>query len=186
MKQVYIVHGYTASPDSHWFPYLEKALKAQGIACHRLTMPTPCTPQVEQWVAHLKYNVTFTPDTVFIGHSLGCVTILNFLAEMQKTVRGAIFVSGFYEPIPHLPELDGFCQQFDRLQTQGHTLRLFAHKPWVISARDDAVVPPSYSDNLAELLDANYVRFHQGGHFLDRQGWFEFPFVLQTLEQIFA
>ncbi len=39
MAKVYIVHGYTASADKHWFPWLEQELAKIGVECYRLNMP---------------------------------------------------------------------------------------------------------------------------------------------------
>ena len=32
----YIVHGYQASPDSHWFPWLKRLLTADGHTVHTI------------------------------------------------------------------------------------------------------------------------------------------------------
>ena len=35
-KQVYIVHGYGATPDNHWFKWLEEELKKHKIKAYRI------------------------------------------------------------------------------------------------------------------------------------------------------
>ncbi|MCR3908893.1 alpha/beta hydrolase [Aeromonas hydrophila] len=37
--RVFIVHGYTASPHSHWFPWLKARLEARDIRVEVLAMP---------------------------------------------------------------------------------------------------------------------------------------------------
>ena len=39
--KVYIIHGYGAGPQSHWFQWLKQQLEAQGIICLLYTSPSP-------------------------------------------------------------------------------------------------------------------------------------------------
>lgn len=145
MAQVYVVHGYTASP--------------------------------EKWLDHLMVQVDLSQPTIFVGHSLGCVAILNYLATVQKAIIGAIFVSGFSQPLSTLPELDDFAKYYAKLPA-------YSLKSYVVSAIDDRIVPHHYSDHLAQHLNADYIRLNQGGHFLDREGITTFPLVLELINKL--
>ena len=46
----YIVHGYQASPGSHWFPWLEQQLAADGHTVHTIALPHPNAPELDEWV----------------------------------------------------------------------------------------------------------------------------------------
>lgn len=180
--KVYIVHGYTANPDKHWFPWLDQALSQCNIACERLTMPNSDNPRPESWLAHLEQKITLDElstnnKTVLVGHSLGTIACLTFLAKHQRTPAGTVLVSGFYQPLNTLPELTPFCNyyaQFPPVPPQN------CH---VITALDDQIVPHCYSDALAQHLQANYTRLNQGGHFLDREGYTELPIVLDIVKK---
>lgn len=174
--KVYIVHGYTASPDKHWFPWLARELESIGVACERLAMPDSDNPTPEKWVAFLEQHVQMDEKTIIVGHSLGCITWLNFLAKQQLTPAGAILVSGFYQPLHTLPELAPFAEFYAKQPT----LTAFPCK--VVAALDDHIVPHQYSDALAQHLQADYFRLNHGGHFLDREGWTAFPLVLALLK----
>lgn len=177
--KVYIVHGYTASPDKHWFPWLAQELQRLGVTCERLAMPDADHPTPEKWLAHLEKHVQVDEQTVLVGHSLGCITWLNFLAKTGAKARGAVLVSGFYQALDTLPELTPFADFYATLPP------LRDLDATVIAAMDDHIVPHSYSDALAQHLQANYIRLHHGGHFLDREGWTEFPLVLNLTKQFF-
>ncbi|PJG83985.1 RBBP9/YdeN family alpha/beta hydrolase [Caviibacterium pharyngocola] len=189
MKQVYIVHGYTASPNSHWFPYLSRELQRRHIRCDSLAMPNSAQPNEREWRAYLSAHTELSEETLFVAHSLGCIATLNFLADRYSThnlppILGGIFVSGFYQPLDNLPELTPFATAFAQLP-HDHFAQIFRRTPTVIAACDDPVVAHSHSDQLARLLNAEYIRLPQGGHFLDRQGWYEFPLVLAKLCALF-
>lgn len=177
--KIYIIHGYTASSDEHWYPWLENALLDIGIQCERLTMPNSHNPIPEEWLAHLEQHIKIDEKTVLVGHSLGCIAILNFLAQKQQYPAGIILVSGFYQPLHTIPELTVFTDYYATLSPPTDINSI------VISALDDQIVPHSYSDALAQHLNANYIRLKKGGHFLDREGWEEFPLVLETIKKLF-
>lgn len=180
MAQVYIVHGYTANADKHWFPWLEQELEKCGVSCERLNMPDSANPSLDGWLNHLAQNVELTDQTVFVGHSLGCIAILNFLAKNYAKIKGAVFVSGFYQPVANLPELAAFTNYYAILPS------VSSFPSYVVSALDDNIVNHQYSDALAQHLRADYIRLNQGGHFLDREGVTELPVVLELVKKLLA
>ena len=50
-KQIYVIHGYGASPDKHWFPWLKRILGNKGYEIEILKMPNPEAPKVNEWIA---------------------------------------------------------------------------------------------------------------------------------------
>lgn len=175
--KVYIIHGYTASPDDHWFPWLEKELKQIGIECYRLAMPDSHNPTPEKWVSYLEQNTEIDEQTVIVAHSLGTITTLGFLAKNNLKPAGVVLVSGFYQSLHTIPELTPFADFYAK---QSACCNLKSH---VIAALDDHIVPHQYSDALAQHLKADYIRLNQGGHFLDREGWTTFPLVLDLIKK---
>lgn len=178
MAQVYIVHGYTANAEKHWFPWLEQELVKCGISCERLNMPNSDNPSIDTWLSHLAENVELNQQTIFVGHSLGCIAILNFLSKKQERIKGAVFVSGFYHILENLPELSTFTNYYAILPTPP------AFPAYVLSALDDNIVNHKYSDALAQHLQADYIRLNQGGHFLDREGVTQLPIVLELVKKL--
>ena len=85
MKRVFLIHGWEGRPDNHWFPYLTLELKANGFDVSAPQMPHAAEPKVAEWLAFLKDYVG-KPDeeTYFVGHSLGCITIARYLAELSS------------------------------------------------------------------------------------------------------
>lgn len=178
MKKVYVTHGYTANPSRNWFPWLKQALEKLGVECECLAMPDANNPNPQVWLEHHKNTLKLNEETVLIGHSLGCIALLNYLAVTQQKVNTAIFVSGFYEKLPTLPELDSFATFY------ANQTACLPTKSYVISALDDEIVPHLFSDRLAQYLQADYIRLAQGGHFIDRDGITELPILLELLKQI--
>ncbi len=179
-KQVYIIHGYDATPNNHWFRWLENELYKKGIKAYCLTMPNAKNPKAEEWLNQMKKDVKINEQTVIVGHSLGTIATLNYLADTKQNVLGIVLVSGFYEPLSWAPQLNPFIEMYKQKATKPNTKHSV-----VIAALNDSVVPHQLSDNLARHLQAKYVRLPEGGHFLRREGFTSFPLVLDEILRIF-
>ncbi|MDO4627042.1 MAG: alpha/beta hydrolase [Pasteurellaceae bacterium] len=173
-KLVYLTHGYTANSQSHWFPWLKQQLQARQIECRVFDMPNSCQPNVDEWLTYHQQHIDrCDEDCFFIGHSLGCIATLHYLAQTQRNIGGLLLVSGFCEHLPHLPELDSFTQNPINFE---HIIPLTPQRT-VVASLNDSIVPPDYSAHLAKQLKAKYVTVQQGGHFLARDRFNRFPLV---------
>ena len=98
-KRVFIVHRWEGNSQSDWYPYIRSELKNKGFIVEIPEMPDSLNPKIDKWVSTLK-NLIKNPDsnTFFIGHSIGCQTILRYLDSLNKDIKigGAIFVSGWF------------------------------------------------------------------------------------------
>lgn len=178
-RQVYIVHGYTATPADHWFPWLKERLAADGVAVEVLPMPGSDAPVAAAWDAFLDAAILRRDeDTFLVGHSLGCIALVRHLLR-ERTARygGMVLVAGFAESLAGLGELDGFVDGVTNIERLRETVGRRA----VIAARDDEVVPHAATERLAARLDATFLTVEKGGHFLGREGFTAFPLVHEQL-----
>lgn len=179
---VYIVHGYGAAPDSHWFPWLKQRLEQAGATVTVVELPSSSAPQPDQWLRALQQQIPH-PDarSWFVTHSLGSIALLRYLADRKdlSTVGGYVLVSGFNEKLSNIPQIDSFIRpDLDYRKLIGLT-----HNRIVIAAENDRVVPHGISQRLAERLEARFVSLPEGGHFLEDDGFKRFPQVLEALQQ---
>lgn len=172
MKRVVILHGYGASPESHWFPWLADQLRAPDVDVVIPHLPDSGAPRVEPWL-RTTTDALGEPDEslIVVAHSLGSITALRALAAKDPVrLGGILLVSGFAEPLPKLPEIDAFT---DALPTFSAVL---GDTPiLVIASDDDGIVPTEHSARLAQLLGAEFVIVPGGGHFLAEDGWTTLP-----------
>jgi len=178
--QLVIIHGFLSTPRHHWFRWLKVQLEKQGIQVTLPRMPSPRAPNPEHWLSYLKECLPApTPRTWYIAHSLGCITLMHYLASLEPgvSVGGAVLVAGFAEPVPLLPELNRFSQQpIDFAQLRKNVGRLI-----MLQSLNDDVVPPRLTKTLSGLLSAELYSFPAAGHFRDRDGFSQFPALLALL-----
>ncbi|WP_026679411.1 RBBP9/YdeN family alpha/beta hydrolase [Fictibacillus gelatini] len=182
-KQVYIIHGYGASPANHWFPWLKDKLIADGNQVSVLHMPNSSDPKKEEWLKTLANSIkNLDNNTYFVTHSLGSITLLNYLEQLEQLppFGGFILVSGFSEPLSSLPSLDPFTEN----KVDYKKIISATHSRAVIAAKDDDIVPFQLSQNLSNQLDASFYPVEKGGHFLEDDGFTAFPLVYDLLNQM--
>src|SRR3989344_8170634 len=102
MKTVYIIHGWAGSSKGNWFPWIKKELEKRNVRVFVFDMPDAKHPSIESWVKYLEDNVKDADENAyFIGHSVGCQTILRFLEKLHKhkKVGGCFLVAGWFNII---------------------------------------------------------------------------------------
>ncbi|MBG6237519.1 putative alpha/beta hydrolase family esterase [Mycetocola sp. CAN_C7] len=166
-KRIVVAHGYLASPDKHWFPWLVEQYGADVV--HVPALPDPTEPQPAAWLETLAAAIgEVDDDTVLVGHSLGTITTLRVLAALPRpwTLGGLVIVAGFAEPLPNLPKLDPFTVPSLDLEPIRANIR---HRH-VFGSDNDTTVAPPITAALARSLDAPLTIIPGGGHFVERQG----------------
>src|SRR3989344_1572483 len=98
MKRFFIVHGWGGRPDKGWLKWLNIELTKRGFEVHAERMPNPDYPKIKEWIDYLK-KIAANPDedTYFIGHSIGCQTILRYIESLPDKTKfgGVFFIAGW-------------------------------------------------------------------------------------------
>ena len=188
---VLIVHGFGATPEDHWFPWLARTLPR----AERITLPDPLTPEADRWVPQVAEALERLGDgTAVVAHSLGNATslqALRTLAAEGRPVRLSAFVgvAPFVSPVPPTgdPELDAFLVGHDGAAPAQHAffagLDLPALRPQlgavrVLRSNDDPIVPARLSDEVAAALGVQTELVAGAGHFLASDGLVQLPVLL--------
>jgi predicted alpha/beta hydrolase family esterase len=180
--RVVVIHGYGAAPENHWFPWLSDELAAAGVPVSVAQMPAKIPADAGEWGEAVKSAVgDVDAETFLVGHSLGCITILRYLAGLPGpwALGGLILVAGFAGRLAVLPELDAFLEDGVRLDGVTENIR---HR-LVIHSDNDPTVPPAASTELASRLNARVLVVPGAKHFLDADGVEELPPVRSALTQ---
>ena len=99
MTRVFIVHGWGDKPGDHWMPWLKEQLELNGFSVAAPQMPHTDAPVIGEWVPHLNREVGESgDDAYYVGHSIGCQTILRHLEQLPAgaKARGAVFVGPWF------------------------------------------------------------------------------------------
>lgn len=183
---VYIIHGYGATTENHWFPWLHAQLRAQGIRAVLVPLPESESPDFDRWQQTLaQYVGRPSENSIFVAHSLGTISLLHYLsATNPPRIGGLVLVSAFGAPIPTLHEINGFDLDayIARCRIDFAVIRRMTRHIELFTADNDTIVPPDNTRRLADALGGRLHVIPNGGHFLDREGFTELPPVLRTVE----
>ena len=191
-KRVFIVHGWDGHPGEGWFPWLKKELENNGIEVIIPQLPEAKVPKIENWVPALATAVGVPDDeTYFVGHSMGCQTVLRYLDTLPESSRvgGAVFVAGFAKRLTNLGIEDG--------EDEAENKRIAA--PWLerplgwskiknilpksaaIFSDNDPFVPLDNQDDFKDKLGSQIIIEHEKSHFSGESGFTELPVALNSL-----
>lgn len=185
MKRVFIVHGWEFSPSMNWYPWLKKELETKGFKVVVPTMPNTEAPDIKKWVAHLA-KVVETPDenTYFIGHSIGCQTILRYLQTIETMVGGCVFVAPWVsltaEALPTV-EYRKIAKPWLETPLKYATIRTKTKAIVALFGDDDPYVPAENEKIFKEKLDATTRWWAGRGHFTEEEGIRQVPEVLKAV-----
>ena len=98
-------------------------------------------------------------------------------AGADERLRSMSLVSGFTQPLPMMPALDGFT---DHAPYLGKISRMSPYSAIIVFG-DDAVVTPAMTRALAYGLDVVPDEVTHGGHFLASVGFTQLPLVYDRL-----
>lgn len=189
-KRVFIIHGWGATPQKEqWMTWLKDQLLERDFTVSRPQMPDTNNPKIDAWVGHLA-EVVGTPDaeTVFVGHSIGCQTILRYLAGLDgdSKVTGIIMVA----PWVNLTEASYESPQDRRIAApwintpinwRGVLRHLQPGRVTSILSDNDPYVPLSEARIFEKELGAKTIVEHNKGHIFDESGVKELPSALREV-----
>ena len=101
MKKIYMVHCWDGNRDDGWYPWLDENISDENIKVYRFNMPDTNNPKIDAWVSYLSEQVKdLDSETYFVGHSIGCQTIMRFLQDKDIKIGGILFVAPWLELLP--------------------------------------------------------------------------------------
>lgn len=186
MKKAIIVHCWSGYPEYCWYPYVKRELEGRGFEIQVPAFPVTDAPNLAKWLPVLK-EVVGTPDedTYFIGHSVGCITILRYLESLApgQKIGGVVLVAGYTDDIG-FEELKNFFTTpilFEQIKKRA--------KHFVaIHSDDDPYVALKYGDILKEKLGAELIVKHGMKHFSgavdEEDSCVELPDVVESILKI--
>jgi predicted alpha/beta hydrolase family esterase len=187
MKRIFIVHGWAGSPNGDWIAWAKQAFEQKGFQAVAPEMPDTLRPSIDAWVSHLR-QVVGVPDsdTYFVGHSIGCQTILRYLETVHTKVGGAVFVAGWFglENLENA-EVEEIAKPWLITPINLEKVRAVLPKSvLLISSNDDY---GAFEENVQKFteLGSKIVLLQGAGHVTFGDGFAELPQLVEAFESAF-
>jgi len=189
-KRVFIIHVWGGSPDEGWKPWLKGELNKREFEVIAPQMPNTDYPKIDEWVDFLAKKVG-EPDenTYFVGHSIGCQTILRYLEKLpeNKKVGGVLLVAPWLNlKLAAIEDEEDIKTMKPWIETPIDFNKILTHnkKFTAIFSDNDPYVPVEDSELFKKRLGAKIIIQSNKGHFCDEDGITELPIVLEELLKI--
>jgi len=184
MKRVFLVHGWSGSPEREWFPWLASELEKNGFQVQIPALPDTDHPHITAWVPALAAAVG-TPDanTYFVGHSMGCQTIARYLAGLDDLIQvgGVVYVGGYFDSLTlgEDEEVEVWNEWHDAPLNLSR-VKARAPKSIAIFSDNDPFVPIENAKRFEQELGSEIIIEHAQSHF-NGDDYVQIPFVLEAV-----
>lgn len=188
MKTVYIIHGWDGSPNELMHKWLKYELQKKGYEVIAPEMPDPEHPIINDWVNKLREVVEHpNKDTILVGHSIGCQTILRYLEKLNTSDKiGGVVLVAPWLTLKNLESNDEWVIAKPWIETSisfasvvKHTLKITA-----IFSDNDPVVPLDNKEIFEQKFGVESIVEHEKGHFTEEDGVYELPSALEAILKI--
>jgi len=187
MDKLYIVHRWHGDHTSDWYPWLRSELEARNIVVIIPDMPHKDTPTIIDWVAALpRFSKDSYRSTYFVGHSVGCQTVLRYLEIVPDDLEigGAVLVAPWVK-LKNLEEgEDAIAKEWLEAPIDWESVREHCSNFTIIYSDNDPYVPLENAKILERNLNAKLVMDSGKGHFSDEEGITKLPSVLEEVLDI--
>jgi predicted alpha/beta hydrolase family esterase len=186
VRRVFIVHGWGGRPDKGWLKWLAEKLKEKGYKVFSLKMPNPGYPKIKEWVYFLKKQVgKVDNETYFIGHSIGCQTILRFIETLPKDekVGGIYLVAGWLHLNLETDEEKEVAGPWTKTPLDLDNVKNKIKRIFALFSDNDPYVPISDSKIFKEKLGAKIIIEKGKGHYIEDRTK-EIPILLNEILKV--
>lgn len=182
------MHGWKGSPTSDWIGWTAQAFQKKGYEVITPMMPDTNCPVVEKWVGHLRSAVgAVDENTYFIGHSIGCQTIMRFVETLNAKVGGAIFVAGWFDlKNMESKEEEEIAKPWIQTPIDYAKVKVNLARSVVVLGDDDPVV--AYEETKKDFetrLGSEVITIPNAGHMTSGDGFGPFPQLVEIFESRF-
>jgi len=170
MKQALILQGWPQKITKHWYPWLKQELERKGYRAFLPAIPTMYSkhPHLPTQIKYLEKLLKIDKETVIIGHSLGTQLAMR-LAE-KHNYKTMILVGGW-----DFNDLTAGIESFWDKPLDHKKIIKNTAKRYVVHSDNDPYVTKLIASDMAGRLKAEFVFIKNGGHFMDSDGYTQFP-----------
>ncbi len=189
MKKIYLVHCWDGTSYDGWYPWLEEKINDQNIKLFKFDMPNTANPKIEEWVDYLNSKVDLlNEETYFIGHSIGCQTILRYLETKEITkIGGILFVAPWLDLLPEaIEDEDSYntAQPWINTPIDFEKVKQFTNNISCIFSDNDYFVSIEQEKEFRNKLNAKTVIVNNKGHISQDDDVYELQEILDLTQKM--
>lgn len=183
-KRIFIIHRWDGAPSKDWLPWVKAELEKKSFEVIVPEMPNSQEPKIEEWVPFVTELVgEVDENTFFIGHSVGCQTIMRYLETVYpKKIGGIIFVAPWFN-LTNLEdeESKAIAQHWIETPIDLEKVKNATNNITVFMSDNDPFVPLSDKEIFQVKLGAKIIVENNKGHYTQDDNIIEVPNLLELI-----
>lgn len=189
MKKVYLVHCWDGTSEDGWYPWIKTELEKYDVEVIKFDMPNTENPTIPEWVSTLDNKVkNLDNDTYFIGHSIGCQTIMRYLETKNITeIGGILFVAPWLDLLPEaIADEESYNTAYPWIHTpiDFDKIKQFTNNINCIFSDNDYFVSLDQEKEFKERLNAKTFIVKEKGHISLEDGVYELNELLEVSKKM--
>lgn len=190
MNNIFLVHCWEGTINDGWYPWLKERLEQNlNNIVHMENMPNTNNPKINEWISKLDEQVKeIDENTYFIGHSIGCQTILRYLEKKNiKKIGGILLIAPWLELLPAALEDDDskeIAKPWLNININFNKIKEITNNIICVFSDNDYWVSLEQKNSFEKLLDSKTIVLHGKGHISEADGVFESSDILDAINTI--
>ena len=189
MNRIYIVHCWGGTKEDGWYPWLDKKISNMDNEVIRFNMPNTANPIINDWVETLDSIVDKIDEhTFFIGHSIGCQTIMRYLETKNvKKIGGILFVAPWLDLLPKAIEDEksyNIAYPWINTPIDFNKIKRITNNINCIFSNDDYFVSLEQEKEFRDKLDADTIIVSNKGHISQDDNVYELQEILDLSKKM--
>lgn len=186
MKKIFLIHRWDGRAEGDWYPWLKEQL-ISDVEFNILAMPNSSTPTIKEWVDFVRSQVgSVDNETYFIGHSIGCQTILRFLSTLKSEdkVGGVLLVTPWISLPDMSQEENDIARQWLQTPIDWEIIKNKSQNFTAIFSDNDPFVSIDQVEIFKNKLNAKIIIEKSKGHLTEDDGILQSQTILNEVKQM--
>ncbi len=182
-RTAFFIHGFEDDENGQFSPWkdgdIKEKLEALGYEIIAPNMPNSHHPDRAEWLTFLKqFEHKINSNTIMIGHSLGCITVADFINYTGKKIKAAYLVA----PASETVDFVRFNKEWRNENSDIAAVEKFANEKtdWngiknkteiikIILSDNDKYIPFTETKRFFEEKKIACITLHEQKHFIGRR-----------------
>lgn len=189
MNKIYLVHCWDGTKDDGWYPWIDEKISNNDNKVIRFNMPNTENPKKEEWISELNKQINkLDENTYFIGHSIGCQTIMRYLETKEITkIGGILFVAPWLDLLPEAIEDEesyNTAKPWINSPINFEKIKKFTNNISCIFSNDDYFVSLDQEKEFRDKLSAKTIIVNNKGHISQDDNIYELQEILNLSKEM--
>ena len=160
MTHYFIIPGYQGSGPDHWQTWIEN--KQPNF--HRIHQKDWNNPNLTEWAATIDKSIAdYNPEeVVLVAHSLGCLTVAEWVKNYNRRVKAALLVAP--------PDAEIVKQKISDKLINDEPVVQFPFRTTLVASSNDPWISLDKASFYAKSWGSEFVNIGEAGHINTRGG----------------